>query len=256
MNFFTKRCRALLVCVVVLVLGLMGCDSMGDALINEQVKNSNGGGGTSETSGSFTDSRNGQKYKMVKIGNQTWMAENLNIPKEDSWCYGEGGQVYDSEREEYVTLSSNEVQSNCAKYGRLYTWEAAMSACPTGWRLPTRSDWDVLAETVGGQKVELVLGPEEHSWDYAGKALKSTSGWYGDGNGTNTSGFAALPSGSRRYDGNFYNAGRLGHWWTATERGNDGGSYYGRAIRYDYDFVLEFDGPDGLSEYSVRCIAD
>ncbi|MDR0330952.1 MAG: hypothetical protein LBH93_04500, partial [Chitinispirillales bacterium] len=76
----------------------------------------------------------GQTPASVKIGNQTWTKQNLNVETQDSWCY-------------------EDKESNCAKYGRLYTYEAAKTACASmggKWRLPTRDDWDNLLRAVGG----------------------------------------------------------------------------------------------------------
>ena len=82
---------------------------------------------------SITDHRDGQIYKTVKIGNQVWMAENLNYETENSYCY-------------------DDRMSNCLKYGRLYTWSNAMEVCPRGWRLPNKEDWETLLKNVGGDK--------------------------------------------------------------------------------------------------------
>ncbi len=85
-----------------------------------------------EKHGTFTDSRDGKIYITVKIGNQTWMAENLNFTTaEGSWCY-ENDSTY------------------CEKYGRLYSWETAREVCPAGWHLPSKSEFETLLSNVGG----------------------------------------------------------------------------------------------------------
>ena len=169
----------------------------------------------------LTDSRNGQKYRAVKIGSKTWMAQNLNYQTGKSWCYGDDN-------------------SNCEKYGRLYDWNTAKTACPAGWHLPSRQEWNDLVAMVGG--------------NVAGKALKSTYGWNSDGNGTDEFGFSALPGGSRFTDGSFRGVGTGGGWWTATEDGRS--DAYGRYMYDDEDYV----GGGGLngkgSGFSVRCIKD
>ena len=108
------------------------------------------------------DPRDGKKYKTVQIGSQTWMAENLNYEIADSYCY-------------------NNDTSNCKKYGRLYTRDAALKACPAGWHLPSMDEFKVLIETGGGEKI-------------AGEILKSKSGWNDGGNGSDAFGFSALPA--------------------------------------------------------------
>jgi len=122
--------------------------------------------------------------KQVVIGTQVWTAENLNIATTDSWCY-----------------SNNE--DGCAEYGRLYTWDAARTACPelgSGWRLPSHNDWEKLISAVGYP---------------AGPKLKSKVGWSNDGNGTDTYGFSALPGGHRGTSGSFTMRGREGVWWSS-----------------------------------------
>ena len=179
-----------------------------------------------ETPNTLTDSRDGQTYKMVTIGQQTWMAQNINYQTESgSWCYGNNAD-------------------NCKQYGRLYDWETATTVCPKGWKLPSREDWDRLVETAGG-------------WKIAAKKLKSKSGWNDykgkKGNGTDNFGFSALPDGFRLSGGVFFNAGYFGFWWTATEFNSDF-AYY-RSMYYNYDFVAEnyYYKSTGLS---VRCVAD
>ena len=145
-----------------------------------------GGGGST-----FTDSRDNKSYKKVVIGTQTWMAENLN--------YDVPGVTTD--------VCYENSAGNCAKYGRLYDWETAMTACPVGWRLPSDAEWTTLVNYAGGEST-------------AGKKLKATSGWDNDGNGTDEYGFSALPGGFAGSSTFFTDVGEESDWWSATETGN------------------------------------
>jgi uncharacterized protein (TIGR02145 family) len=172
--------------------------------------------------GEFTDSRDGKKYKAVKIGSQTWMAENVNVDMGNSWCYEDN-------------------ESNCAKYGRLYDWNTAMSVCPTGWHLSAKQEWDDLAAAAGGLSK-------------AGKALKAKNGWSENGNGTDGFGFSALPGGRRYPSGSFDNVGYHGYWWTATESNGSSGAY-SQGMYYHFEYVggVNSSADDG---FSVRCVQD
>ncbi len=190
---------------------------------------------TAVNASTFTDGRDGKKYKTTVIGGQRWMAENLNYQTTSgSWCYKNDN-------------------SNCDKYGRLYDWNTAKTVCPKGWHLATRQDWDNLGQAVGGERKP--EAKDRINWYGAGKKLKTRSGWKDNGNGTDDYGFSALPGGCRyRYSGGIFgNAGDYGDWWTASGKG--GGSYYGRRIFYNYDnvYVNDFNKDDALS---VRCVAD
>ncbi len=183
-----------------------------------------GSAGKTAGGNTLTDPRGGQQYKTAKIGNQTWMAENLNYAASGSKCYGNN-------------------PANCEKYGRLYNWETAKKACPSGWHLPSDGEWEVLAEAVGGGEV-------------AGKKLKAKSGWNtGSGYvpGTDDYGFSALPGGNGYSDGYFYYVGNYGFWWSATEYDSD----YAWSRYMDYgssDVGRDYGNKSGL--FSVRCLQD
>ena len=188
----------------------------------------NGSGNGTEynaAAGTVKDLRDGQMYKTVKIGNQVWMAENLNYETATSVLIPE----YNGKPRE--------------KYGRLYTWDDAMKACPSGWRLPSEDDWNELLEFVGDSAT-------------AGTKLKAARDWdkaRGDVIGTDDYGFAALPAGVSHVNGNgvrsFSNNGAF--FWTATENG--------RAIlivmHYEKE-VVESSRFDKETWLSVRCIMD
>jgi uncharacterized protein (TIGR02145 family) len=184
--------------------------------------------------GTFTDKRDGKTYKTVEIGGKTWMAQNLNYQAGNSWCYGNDN-------------------SNCGKYGRLYDWKTARTACPSGWHLPSHQEWDNLSQAVGG-----VRGTDEEGntyWTEAGKKLKSTSGWNKNGNGSDDFGFSALPGGYRSTGGSFGPPGISENWWSATAPTYGSGLAYRLHVGYDDDLVYQYD--DNVSAgCSVHCVGD
>lgn len=169
--------------------------------------------------GTMIDSRDGQVYRTVKIGDQVWMAENLNYAdsaetpslKGNSWCY-------------------DNVAANCDVAGRLYTWAAAIDSvklannadnpldcgyekkcgltvavrgiCPTGWHLPTKEEFETLFTAVGDKST-------------VGMKLKTSNGWYRSGGGTDDVGFSALPVGLNDYS--FFDEGDRAYFWSSTE---------------------------------------
>jgi uncharacterized protein (TIGR02145 family) len=185
----------------------------------------------------FTDKRDGQTYKTVKIGNQTWMAENLNYKTNNSWCYNN--------------------DSICNQYGRYYDWESAKKACPTGWHLPTNQDWDILNRYIGGKEFFAQQG--EHGWHYSGQKLKAKNGWVGyqglTKNGTDDYGFSALPGGNRNnYDGSFCCSGD-GYWWSATTLNYDENRANSMHLDYQGDILGVYD-TEKIDALSIRCISD
>jgi len=208
--------------------------------------------GSNVNYGTLADPRDGKKYRTVKIGDNTWMAENLNYKAAtgESWCNGDA-------------------ESNCAKYGRLYDWLAAQTVCPAGWRLSSRADWDRLGKAAGGFAAGLDKRGEmattvdnltgNFGWFGVGKKLRAKSGWNNsDKSAVNTDdyGFSALPGGNRFYKGgsfHYYNEGNAGTWW-ATD--NDNAGAYFQFMDADKD-RMRGDKPGNLSSgFSVRCVQD
>ena len=200
--------------------------------------------------GTFTDTRDGQTYKTVTIGKQTWMAENLNYKTDRYWNYG--NDDFDK------SWCYDDNKFNCDEYGRLYDWNMAIRACPAGWHLPSRWEWDSLERAVGGKRRFSYERTAAINWYDAGKKLKAKNGWkWNDeynvsGNGTNDYGFSALPGGYRDTNGDYRFAGDYGVWWTAAER-RDGYAYY-RGMGSYYDDAFEYSRSKG--GYSVRCVRD
>jgi len=193
-----------------------------------------------DANGTLTDGGDGKKYKTAVIGAKRWMAENLNYRPQPgkSWCYDDDN-------------------SYCDELGRLYDWNTAKNACPAGWHLPSRGEWDSLCQAAGGKK-----DPDKNGnimWRGASKKLKSRDGWAFytkanlSGNGTDDFGFSALPGGSRYSGDTFNNAGVSGGWWTATEYSD--GKAYVRYMNAVDDITGEY---ADIKErgYSVRCLAD
>ena len=199
--------------------------------------------------GTLKDSRDGKTYKTIVIGTQTWMAENLNYETINSYCYKDSAGY-------------------CSKYGRLYTWAAAMDSagrwstngkncgynkicspiyplrgvCPSGFHLPTKAEFETLISFAGGQSI-------------AGKNLKSKSGWNSaldnGGNGTDAYYFSALPAGEAGSSGNVTEVCGLANFWSSTED-ND-----------NYAYFMKLNGMRSVAllntyykyySYSVRCV--
>jgi len=187
------------------------------------LKNCNSGNSQTQNE-TFIDKRDGKKYRTVKIGSQVWMAENLNYNASGSKCY------------------NNDI-ANCNIYGRLYDWNTAKNACPSGWHLPRRIEWETLLDFAGGDKI-------------AGKKLKTTIGWDRRGYGTDALGFSALPGGnSGNSDGSFVNIGSSGLWWCANEYKYDNSKYDIVLIYTSYESVM-FLSRNSKELLSVRCLQD
>ena len=155
--------------------------------------------------------------KEIKIGDQVWMAENLDIDDGGEGIFHRDGQTY-------------------------YTWEAAMRVTKNleGWHLPTKAEFETLIKNCGG-KVS------------AGAALKSAAGWKRDSNGTDAFGFSALPAGYRSSGGSFNNQGYYAYFWSSSEYSSD--YAYSMYLSCSYGTAyLNYDYKD--NGFSVRCLRD
>ena len=164
--------------------------------------------------GHFTDSRDGQSYKYVKIGTQTWMAQNLNYQVDSSWCYGG-------------------VASNCSTYGRLYRWSSAMALsshydstswggtlphqgiCPSGWHVPSDAEWQTLEVSVGMSAATAATTDWRGTTE--GTKLKANSSLWSTNTGTDAYGFSVLPAGYRLNIGTFNLLGLNATFWSSSE---------------------------------------
>jgi len=198
--------------------------------------------------GTVTDI-DGNTYKTVTIGTQTWMAENLKVTK-----YNDGTAIANvTDDDEWSALTTgaycnyNNTTSTVtiATYGRLYNWYAVKTGklAPKGWHVPSDSEWTVLTDYLGGKSV-------------AGGKLKETgtTHWDSPNDGaTNETGFTALPGGYRYTNGTFSTIGIYGYWWSATE-------YYSYTA-WDWDMSYNnssVNSSDYFKElgFSVRCLRD
>ena len=183
----------------------------------------------------------GITYNTVLIGNQCWLKENLNL---GIMILGNQNASNNSFIEKYCY---NNDSVNCNAYGGLYQWNEAMryvttpgatGICPTGWHIPTRVEFETLANRVNN----------------SGNALKSIGQGIGGGSGTNTSGFSALLSGYRGNDSNFSYFGNHTRIWGSTEDGSTGANFI--HLYYNLSNIGFGVGGDKDFGYSVRCLKD
>ena len=159
-----------------------------------------------------------------------------------------GYWVYDYQGKD---VSEAKATENHKTYGVLYNWETAQNVCPDGYHLPTDDEWKELEMQLGMTQADA----NKTGWrGTIGDQLKSETGWKDNGNGTNESGFNALPGGNRYYsDGTFGNAGNYGNWWSATQ---SSGSNAWRRLLYNDDAGVSRGGYYKSGGVSVRCLRD
>lgn len=194
--------------------------------------------------GILTDKRDGRKYKTVTFSWNTWMAENLNYDTLGSYCFGDDS-------------------SKCEKYGRLYTWNAAMNACPAGSHLPGIGEWMRLFNDVGLLDDEFMLAQIDlnvvsgmNDSSLVGKVLKSKSGWHGGGNGTDDYGFSVLPAGFRYGNDGAYSAdGNFAIFWDSDSFLENKKDASAVILSYYHDRVDMYNESKDMG-LSVRCVLD
>jgi len=194
----------------------------------------------SNNNGMITDI-DGNEYHSVKIGTQVWMLENLKVTR-----YRNGDMIpYDSggynEANSYCWYNND--MTNKAGYGALYGWNVVCDVrniAPVGWHVPTDEEWTILADFLGGP-------------DVAGAKMKSTTGWANNGNGTNSSGFTALPGGFKHPMGYFERLTQNAIFWSSSK--HDSISVWDRELADFSDRLGRYDIFFG-GECSVRCLKD
>ncbi len=173
--------------------------------------------------GDSTVSRDGVEYKTVLINEQCWTKENMKyVPSTGT------------------TMCYDNLESNCETYGRLYDYEAAALACPSGFRLPTQEEMIAMQEYSGADMYD------------AGKHLKTTTGWTGE-NGDDFLGFSALPGGRCDEEQTCRNIGATGYWWTSTEKVKNS-NHYTLFLTGDTDSFSASTTMDNDQYISVRCV--
>jgi uncharacterized protein (TIGR02145 family) len=239
----------------------------------------------------FSDPRNGKAYKSIKIGSQTWMTENLNVGRFmngdsilECKTYGEWRKAAENKQPAWCYYDND--PENGEKYGRLYNWYTILDSrkiAPYGWHVPSDKEWKALIFFLGDEKK-------------AGEKLKSKDSWNTHsfvsciscmnsrnqkneykscnvcknervvyvavaGNGTNSTGFTALPGGYRNSDGTFDGVQERSFWWTASETGIEGESFlpgeaWGAWMRdiSNFDHTIRRYATDKNQGYYIRCI--
>jgi uncharacterized protein (TIGR02145 family) len=194
----------------------------------------------------------GNVYKTVTIGSQTWMAENLKTSK-----YNDGtpipnvidNNLWNNDTSGAWAYYNNDVTNN-AKYGKLYDWYAVSkttngnkNVCPTGWHIPTDEEWTVLTDYLGG---EGIIGGKM-------KEVSITSWNSPNKDATNTSLFTGLPGGYREDEGFYYDISEEGYWWSSTEYDSNNARL--RILNYYKGYIESY---KDFKKYglSVRCLRD
>ena len=210
------------------------------------------------------DLRDGKSYRTTVVGDQVWMAENLD------YLY-----YFATDEDNFAVpdFCYNDVPANCVKYGRMYYWSTAMDSagvfstggkgcgkettctptypvrgiCPAGWHLPDTTEWKVLIDAAGGLLK-------------AGGILKTTTGWNKNGDGSNSNGtdglgFSSVPTGFKRDTEEYEGEGNWSNYWTSTENDEGVKAYRVNMTRGNASVLMDSEFSK-LFGFSVRCLKD
>ncbi|MBN2522367.1 MAG: T9SS type A sorting domain-containing protein [Bacteroidales bacterium] len=206
---------------------------------------------------SLVDARDGQEYLTVKIGDQWWMAENLNY----GIMIGHTTEQTNNEVAEKYCYDNSE--ENCDTYGGLYQWDEAMDytgyevnrgLCPEGWHIPTDREWRQM-ENYLGMEVSEALSGEWRGTNEGGKLKEESDLYWKEPNtgATNESGFTALPGGTRYLDKEFYNIGSWAYFWTSALEQEE---FAWKRNLHSIESRIRRMSADTKESMSVRCIKD
>jgi uncharacterized protein (TIGR02145 family) len=202
----------------------------------------------------------GHVYNTIQVFSQCWLKENLNA---GTMILGTMEQSNNGTIEKYCY---NNEPDSCTKYGGIYQWnemmqyttqQGAQGICPPGWHLPTDEEWKVLEGAVDSQ-----YGIGDPEWDIvydfrgfdAGTNLKTTSGWYINGNGADLFGFSGLPGGYHYGYGPFFSVGFYGYYWSSKE--NESYNAWFRGLGHSGSGVDRNDYGGKEDGFGVRCLRD
>jgi uncharacterized protein (TIGR02145 family) len=203
----------------------------------------------------------GNSYATVQIGTQCWTQSNLRVSK-----YRDGSSIPNiTDAAQWSQTNTNSTGAWCnynndanngTTYGKLYNSYAVNDSrglCPTGWHVPTDSEWNVMVKYLDPNADTTCANCWQSST--AGGALKSTTGWNAPNTGaTNSSGFTGLPGGHRSNGGGFYDVGSYGVWWSSSFAGSGGA--WCRALGYGTADVSRGNDGQRRGGGSVRCARD
>ena len=218
-----------------------------------------------QRNGILIDPRDNQAYKTVMIGDQIWMAENLNFGTMiNSTTGGDNNDGEQTDNDIIEKYCYSDDGANCATYGGLYQWdemmqyvatESAQGVCPTGWHLPSDDEWKTLEMEFGMTQAEAdatqFRGTDQGS-QLAGNEPLWSNGLLDQNGVFRSSGFAGLPAGYHNSSGSFFNQSSNAYFWSSSE---SGGNAWRRNLFYDNPKVNRL-GINMSYGFSVRCVQD